>query len=343
MRHVGRNLASWDISTFRLVVGNVPQGDRGWKGTVQSIELADTALTPGQIPQAYAARDLRTVLGKSLLASYRIDGSAPSADLTRQSPELIWDGPDVTAKERQPSISGGDWLISTAPISRLCREIRGASAFTIRCKFESDLDSQSPELGRIVAIASDSLHCNVTIGQQLSDLVIRLRTPLTGDNGTNPAWKIDDFFVRPGPHDLILTYDDPVLRIYVDGPLQSVTANVPADFGDVAHYLARAMTLPFAGFLPELYRWAFFLISFTPLALVLAMITANRRLDARGRHIALGIGLLAPALAMEFVLVVICKRSFRTDNLLMGIAATALVAFSAAHWLRRLDNAKLVG
>ena len=50
-----------------------------------------------------------------------------------------------------------------------------------------------------------------------------------------------------------------------------------------------------------------------------------------------------PALAMLFVFVVICQRSFRTDNLFMGLAATAIVAFPAAHWLQRLDNEKLLG
>ena len=187
------------------------------------------------------------------------------------------------------------------------------------------------------------MECNLTIGQQDFDLVVRLRTPLSGNNGTNPAWKIDDLFLQPGPHDLILTYDDPVLRIHIDSPRQSGAANVPADFGGLARYLARAMTLPFDGLLSELYRAAFYLISFAPLALVLGVAAVNVHDRGLRGNIAIAIGWVTPALAMQFVLVIICRRAFRTDNLLLGLAATALVAFPAAHWLRRLDNAKLVG
>ena len=343
MRHINENLASWNM-TFPLVVGNVPQADRGWKGTVSSIEIASQAVSPAQITAAYASHDLRDILGASVLASYRINGSARVVDLTHQSPDLIWDGPDVAQETaNSPTFAGGDFLISASPLSRASHTIREKSAFTVRCRFQSDLPSQSPWLGRIVAIASDSMHCNLAIVQENFDLVIQLATPLTGANGNNPAWKIDDFFVQPGPHDLIVTYDDPVLRVYADNPRQLGAASVPTDFGGVTRYLARSMTLPFYGFLPELYRGAFFLISFAPLGLILAVVAANTRLAPKWRNLAVAIGLITPALAVQFVLVVICRRSFRTDNLLMGLAAMALVAFSVAHWLKRLDKAKVVG
>ena len=149
----------------------------------------------------------------------------------------------------------------------------------MRCRFQSDLVSQSPELGRIITLSRDPTSCNLTIGQQLSDLVIRLRTPLTGDNGTNPAWKIGEFFLQPGPHDLILIYDDPELRIYVDGPMPQARQIFPLILAMSPATCARAMTLPFDGYLPEMYRAVFFLISFAPLGLAMAMLAASRRVD----------------------------------------------------------------
>ena len=103
------------------------------------------------------------------------------------------------------------------------------------------------------------------------------------------------------------------------------------------------MTLPFDGYLPEMYRAVFVLISFAPLGFVMAMLAASRRVDPLFRKIGFAVGLIVPALAMQFVLVVICRHSFRTDNLFMGLAATAMVAIPAARWLQRLDNEKLVG
>jgi glycopeptide antibiotics resistance protein len=349
MRHVNRNLASWDPA-FPLAIGNDPKfEDHPWQGSVTSVDIADAALSPPQVAAAYVSDDLRPILGESLLASYRIHAPGNCIDLTHHSPDLQWIDSDAaqtqatTPPDALPAISGDHWLRSTAPLRLVCTEIRDKSRFTVRCRFRSALVSQSPELGRIVTLSIDPGHCNLTIGQQLTDLVIRLRTPLSGDNGTNPALKIGEFFLSTGPHDLILTYNDPKLRIYVDGPDAEGTANVPADFGNVARYLARSMILPFDGYLPEMYRSVFYLISFAPLGVVLAMLAASRRVDPGRRNIAVAIGLIAPTLVMQFVFVVICQRSFRTDNLLIGVAATVIVAIPAAHWLERLGNAKLVG
>jgi hypothetical protein len=226
-------------------------------------------------------------------------------------------------------------------MSRVCETIRDTSQFTIRCKFHSAHPSQAPEMGRILTIAFNSLHCNFTLGQRLTDLVIRLRTPLTGDNGTNPACKIPDFFLEPAPHDLILTYDDPVLRVYVDGAKNSHATEVPTDFGGVSRFLARSMTLPFGGILPEMYRFVFYLFTFAPLALVIPIIAIHRGISARGRRLAMAAAFFAPTLAMQCVLIWICHRSFRTDNLIYGLTATAIVAFPMIKWLHRLDRAQL--
>ena len=219
MRHINRDLALWD-EAYPLAIGNNPTGDRAWQGTVASIDIADAALSPAQVAAAYQSDDLGPILGDSLLASYRIHAPGNCIDLTHHSPDLQWMGDSAAANQPGglPTISGDHWLRSVEPLRLVCTRIRDKSRFTVRCRFQSALASQSPELGRIVTLSIDTGHCNLTIGQQVSDLVIRLRTPLSGNNGTNPASKIGEFFLRPGPHDLILTYDDPELRVYVDGP-----------------------------------------------------------------------------------------------------------------------------
>jgi len=346
LRHINRDLASWDPA-FPLAVGNDPKEDRAWQGSVTSIEIAAVALNPAQVAAAYQSGDLRSILGDSLLASYRIHAPGNCIDLTHHSPDLQWVDSDAAQTQTQTNsqllFSADHWLCSTEPLRLVCTAIRDTSRFTLRCRFQSALDSQSPQIGRIVTLSINPEKCNLTIGQQSSDLVIRLRRPLSGDNGTNPALKIGDFFLQNGPHDLILTYNDPELRIYVDNPRELGAANIPSDFGTVARFLARSMTLPLDGYLPEMYRSVFYLISFAPLGLLLAILAASRSVDPLRRKIAVPVGLIAPALLMQFVFVVICQRSFRTDNLIIGLAATAIVAIPAAHWLRRFDNAKLVG
>jgi VanZ family protein len=342
MRHVHRNLSSWSPA-FPLAVGNDPRDDRSWRGTVTSVDIADTALVPSQVPAAVASEDLQTVLGDSLLASYRIQASRNSSDLTHHSPDLQWIGPDVPqgTTGALPAVSGDHWLRSTGPMQLVCSRIRETSQFTVRCRFRSDLPSQSPELGRILTLSSDPLHCNLTIGQQRSDLVVRLRTPFSGDNGTNPASKIPDFFLQAGWHDLLLTYDDPVLRFYVDGPQLTGAVEIPADFANVARYLARAMTLPISGYLPEMYRSAFFVISFGPLGLLVALLSAAPGVPPLRRNVALAAGAILPTLVMQLMLVLLCHRPFRTDNLVLGMCATIIVAIPAAVWLKRVAHTKL--
>jgi glycopeptide antibiotics resistance protein len=341
MRHRYLDLASWD-TTYPLAVGNDPKGDRPWEGTVTSIDIADEALPPAKVASAYAGDDLRSVLGAAVLAEYRIEPGHEAVDLTHQSPNLRWID-SAAPINGVANLSVDHWLQSTGAMSVASQGIRDTSRFTIRCRFQSAHPSQSPELRRIVAIAFNSLHCNLVIGQEQTDLVIRLRSILTGDNGTNPACKIPDFFLDPAPHDLILTYDDPTLRLYIDGPAHSKTTDVPADFGGVSRFLARAMTLPFDGFLPEMYRVAFYLINFAPLALMLPIIACHGKLRPKARTAALVIGFLAPTLAMQVVLIAVCHRAFRTDNLLIGLAMTSVVAFPMTKWLRCLYRAKVSG
>lgn len=52
---------------------------------------------------------------------------------------------------------------------------------------------------RILTLSEDPSYRNLTIGQQGMDLIVRLRHPRTGPNGT-PAYLIDDVFATPGWH-----------------------------------------------------------------------------------------------------------------------------------------------
>jgi Concanavalin A-like lectin/glucanases superfamily len=50
----GGSLANWD-DTFALVLGNETTGDRQWLGEIRFLAIHDTALTPAQVQQNYAA------------------------------------------------------------------------------------------------------------------------------------------------------------------------------------------------------------------------------------------------------------------------------------------------
>jgi hypothetical protein len=58
---------------------------------------------------------------------------------------------------------------------------------------------------------------NFTLGQVGQDLVVRLRTPVTGENGVHPELRVPSVFAVPKPIQVIITYDAMNLFVYIDG------------------------------------------------------------------------------------------------------------------------------
>ena len=67
-----------------------------------------------------------------------------------------------------------------------------------------------------MSLSADAFHRNLTVGQDGTDLIIRLRTPATGDNGMKPELSIPEVFADNQPHHLIIVYDGETLKTYID-------------------------------------------------------------------------------------------------------------------------------
>ncbi|MEO1492618.1 MAG: LamG domain-containing protein [Pseudomonadota bacterium] len=93
-----------------------------------------------------------------------------------------------------------------------------AAGLTIAIHIRSaTLFQQGP--ARIISLSDGASHRNFTLGQQRDAAVIRVRTPATGPNGSDPQtaasgviWPDQDVF-------LVATYDGRAFRIYADGAL----------------------------------------------------------------------------------------------------------------------------
>jgi hypothetical protein len=70
-----------------------------------------------------------------------------------------------------------------------------------------------------VTLSADPSYRKFTVGQEGGDLVFRLRTPLTGRNGSNPPLplRIPGVFSTLEARHVTFTYDGLTLRAYVDG------------------------------------------------------------------------------------------------------------------------------
>jgi hypothetical protein len=70
---------------------------------------------------------------------------------------------------------------------------------------------------RIISFSRDPVTRNFTVGQESADIDFRLRTPLTGPNGTIVNLRTRDGFLTDKQFHLVATYKDGIERLYVDG------------------------------------------------------------------------------------------------------------------------------
>lgn len=69
---------------------------------------------------------------------------------------------------------------------------------------------------RIISLSSSTSHRNLTLGQQETNLDLRIRTPITGINATDIKLSIPNIFVDNNFHQIVVTYSKATVRVYVD-------------------------------------------------------------------------------------------------------------------------------
>ena len=103
-------------------------------------------------------------------------------------------------------LDGTHWLRSTQPATQLTNELRRANRFTLDLAVTvTDTSQHGP--ARILSLSQDPWHRNLTLGQDGCSLVVRLRTPFSGDNGEHPALVVDGVFAPGRERQLRVVYD----------------------------------------------------------------------------------------------------------------------------------------
>lgn len=212
----GLSLENWDES-FYLLVGNEKTEDRPWQGKVFNFEIFDHALSKKEIEKIFYRNSAIDPGYHSLLCYYEPDKERAYRDKTGLNPDLIWKAkiPEDDAKIGQ-LILQDHWLETESPVTQMINKIKGESKFTLAATVATADTFQSGP-ARIITISKDPYNRNLTLGQEGSDLIFRLRTPLTGENGISPELVAPNVFGDKKPHDLIITYNGKSLSLFVDG------------------------------------------------------------------------------------------------------------------------------
>jgi len=213
----GTNLSNWDPNFFLSLGNKSADIYHPWKGHISQLEIADRALAREEIKQAFSQQNGLDFIGDSLIASYPlIEGKY--SDKIQHSPAFTWLGiPPESDRDLGVSLSSDSWLKTAKPAVAIARKLSKSSQFTIS-SILTTADPFQVGTGNIISLSSDSdpYQSNFTLAQQETDLVFRLRSPVTGNNGTYPEIIVPDVFVDLKPYHVIITYDGLALRFYID-------------------------------------------------------------------------------------------------------------------------------
>lgn len=317
------NLKNWD-PTFPLLLGNEGTGDRPWQGYVSEVYIADKAISQKQVARLFAGNREQGRAGSRvekdyLVASYQLTGKGSYSDRTGHLPNLIWRGePPDAQDERGVFLTSSHWLETASPATSTIQRLRETSQFTLITTVAT-ADTAQTGPARIVSLSSDPDRRNFTLGQEGTNLVFRLRTPITGENGAYPELVVPNIFLDTKPHSLVITYSGSVLQLYADE-------------------LQNSHSLKLLELIPKSKEILYYELIFMPLGFLLALIASM----SKGRFIfyifLLTGGILLPSLILEGILASGSGRIIRLENLLLSILITAgtmlIFKMRSPFWLK---------
>ncbi|MHB1458152.1 MAG: LamG-like jellyroll fold domain-containing protein [Armatimonadota bacterium] len=126
-------------------------------------------------------------------------------------------------------MAGGMYTI-TGVQDRLLKVCKETKQLTIEVTITADNVNQIGP-ARIISFSSGPMSRNFTIGQDKDRLVIRLRTPATGENGTEPEVGLCTISAGKPVH-LVVSYSPGELICYADGKQVLKTNQVRGDFSN---------------------------------------------------------------------------------------------------------------
>lgn len=315
-------LNNWD-STYPLMLGNEQTGDRPWQGYISEIDMTNRALSEEKVKLAFSEKRTVASVMAPLLISYQLNGQVRYRDQAGLSPDLSWQGVDVPdPNETAAFLTPRQWLETTAPVTRLTDKLRETSQLTINAVIASASTEQEGP-ARIISISADPFRRNFTLGQEKADLIIRLRTPLTGENGREPELAVPNVFLEPGLHHLVISYDGSNLRLYVDGLQQSYLFKLTPEVMFFRYFLPIS---PWRIYLGPITMWFYTLLYysliFVPLGLLLGLMVTLAEGSFLRVILILG-GVLLPPLVLEYSLAGVSGNGVRLENLLLSVIIVA--------------------
>jgi glycopeptide antibiotics resistance protein len=327
-------LSNWDPQSS-LIVGNDAAGEYPWKGQISSLQIWDRVLPERVIAEISAEKwgKLDGAASVGLLGSYDLSDGPPYQDQRNSLPALEWaPAKPQLPNARAPEINSGAWLRTAVPVENLTRAIVHSNQFTIHIVCAPGMIENGQ--GRMVSLSQASQNINFHLRQENANVVLFFRNPLS-ETGSMLAWTVRGVFEAGKTRDIVAMYDGADAFMYVDGKrvgrnyrlgpgatlLHKISLIKPADLDGAAIVYETLLFLP-AGILIGLHAGTW----------------SRRKFSAFWM---LALGLLAPAMLLEILLVEASGRTWWPRNIvisfLLGIAGVLLVNADRGHHRKAIE------
>jgi VanZ family protein len=296
------SLSNWNLS-YPLLLGNEQTGDRPWHGYISELKIADKVVSENEISELFDNKTYLNTIGDSLIAFYQLADKKSYQDSKGQLPKFLPQGqPSNIIDKEGVALSSSYWLKTGTPTTLLSKRIRETSQFTIITTVATaDITQTGP--ARIISLSSDNLHRNFTLGQQQTNLKLRIRTPITGENATDIKLSVPGVFANTKFHYIVITYSQANLKVYVDN-LQN-------------YYSFNLLEL-----IPKEQKLLYYTLTFIPLSIYLAFLTILASRKVNFYRFLLISGIVLPSVVLEIIFVIHLGKSVSLTNILIGILLT---------------------
>ncbi|TAF07542.1 MAG: VanZ family protein [Nostocales cyanobacterium] len=297
------NLSNWNLN-YPLLLGNERDGNRPWQGYISEVYITDRAISNYEARKALDDANYWQNLGNSLVANYQLNGNCCQQEQTGNLPELLWQGTPTNIQNHEGVfLNSSQWLITATSVKNLSQKISRSSEFTLITHVATN-NTQQTGPARIISISGDYLRRNLTLSQEGNSLDLRLRTPLTGENGSDIQIMIPNVFTDKKFHQIIITYARGTVQFYIDT-------------------VKRAYSFNLLDLIPLNQKVFYYALTFIPLGASLAILSLFAKNRVIFSRLMIGSGILLPSIILETMLISENHKSLSWKNLLLGILFTA--------------------
>lgn len=343
------SVANWDTN-YPLIIGNEASANRPWQGHIKALQIDARSWSTTEIePSLEYNSTLLSPSPTTLTALAFIPEDDYYLDLSKDLssdylPSLIWQGnaapkrnfllqswSETRALEQANSnkgvlINGDRWLQTRKPPNKIINRLRQTNQFTLKAIVATKLLAQTGP-ARIISLSRDPNHRNLTLGQEGKDLIVRLRTPITGDNASEPQFVVPNVFTDTNFHQILLTFNGDRLDIYIDRLTNqySFTFNPEIIFPTYYPFPINYWLINLANFSPLKYQLAFYSLIFLPFSFLAGLLLSLVKPINLFNRLLLILSLcVLPAFLIEGMQMLLIPRSINIFNLVVSIIILCL-------------------